>query len=809
MSSHNAVLWYDKPAPTWNAALPLGNGRLGAMVFGGVSTERLQLNEDTLYSGEPRQRDLPLDITPDLAQVEAWLREGHYRRAAEFIEGHWVGRAQPCYQPLGDLWLDFECEGNVSGYRRELDLASALHRVSYRQGGVLYRREVFVSQPDQVLAVHLSANSRQALSLSVRLTSPHPTTHTLAGDNGLLVTAGQVPGLALRRTLEQVELSGEQWKYSEIWDEQGQRRPQAAQLLYSHDVGGRGTYFETRLRAATSDGQVTREDDALHIAGATEVTLYLTAASSYSGFDRSPSRRGVDPMVQASDTLLNLRGKSYREVKQAHEQDYRRLFERVSLDLGEATPQGALTTDQRIARFAVGNDPSLAALLFQFGRYLMISGSRPGTQPLNLQGIWNEHVLPPWAGAYTTNINAEMNYWPVESCNLSECHEPLLRMIRELAVNGTRVAREMYGRSGWVAHHNTTLWRGAQPVDGTAFCALWPMAASWLCQHLWEHYCFTGGQRFLAEQAYPVMRGAAQFLLEWLVLDENDLYTTPVSASPENQFIYEDDGEEHVGSMTQGSTMDLAIIRELFGNCLQAGRILGVDAALRRELSHRLARLRPYRIGSKGQLLEWEHEFEERDPHHRHVSHLYALYPSNQITMQGTPELHQAAERALELRGDGGTGWSMAWKVNLWARLGDGDHAYRMLANILVLVDSAETNYHHGGSYPNLFNAHPPFQIDGNLGSTAGIAEMLLQSHAGRLDLLPALPSAWPRGSVKGLCARGGFEVDIDWAEGQLVKAVVCAKLGGELVIGYRDKSIVMESEPGQAYCLGANLDIC
>ncbi len=908
-SSQDLKLWYNKPAAKWTEALPIGNGRIGAMVFAGLENDRIQFNEETLWTGEPRNYNKPdaykyLDAIRNLLfagkQKEAealaekeflglksfdaekstwianavaekkyatenfddsqwptmavpswdgwetvgfealdgavWLRTSFilpddwepndmiadlnrirdndytfvngvligsqqntearkytvsknilhkgknaisilvlnfsdkggvygYKDTAKHIgiypinneaskislNGQWkylvandspppVGTYQASYQPFGDLNLKFSNTASASNYKRELDIANAVATTSYSIGTIDYKRAYFLSMPNQALVVHLTANKKASINFEALLSSPHRNYTITKSNNNTIILSVQVRNGAL--------------------------------------------HGKSYLQIKTSGGNVRYDNEKLIVANADEATIYVTAGTNYKNYHDVTA----DAALPCITALKSLQGKTYSQIKEAHIKSYQKYFNKYSIHLGISKNE-KLPTDERLEKFATSNDPAFVALYQQYGRYLLIASSQPGTRPANLQGIWNDLTNPPWGSKYTTNINAEMNYWPAELLNLSAMHQPLFDMIDELAVAGKQTARNYYNAPGWVLHHNTDLWRGTAPINASNH-GIWVTGGAWLCQHLWEHYLFTQDKLFLKNKAYPIMKDAALFFNSFLIKDPATgfLISTP-SNSPEQ------------GGLVAGPTMDHQIIRSLFKNLIDASRILTTDATLRNTLQEKYNRIAPNTIGKYGQLQEWMQDKDDTTNKHRHISHLWGMYPGSEINFDKTPALMQAAKQSLLYRGDAATGWSLGWKINCWARFKDGDHAYKM---IQMLMSPTKGN---AGSYPNLFDAHPPFQIDGNFGGAAGIAEMLLQSHTDFIDILPALPAALPNGKVKGICARGGFVIDINWRNGEMENIIVVSKAGLPLQLRYKGKVKNITTTKNGVYTFDASLN--
>jgi alpha-L-fucosidase 2 len=752
-------LWYRQPASQWVEALPVGNGRLGGMVFGGIALERVQFNENTVWTGEPHDYSHP-GAYKYLGPIRELLLAGKQKEAEDLATREFmsVPLHQKAYQAFGDILLDFPDvqEREVTGYRRQLDLDNAAATVEYVWRGVTYRREVFASWPAQVLVIRLTAGKPGSLSFEAGLKSAHAGSAVQPAGDGELSMTGAVADSAIR--------------------------------------------FEARLLVNIEGGRRQSRGGRIAVTGANSATIVLSGATNFKNYKDV----SADPKQRNHAYLAAVRSQSYDALKAAHRADHQRLFRRVKMDLGSSAAS-ELPTDERIKRFSTGGDPQLVALLVQFGRYLMIASSREGGQPANLQGIWNDSNKPPWDSKYTCNINTEMNYWLAESANLGECHLALFNALKDLSVAGAVTAQEHYNARGWVVHHNFDLWRGTAPINASNH-GIWQTGGAWMALHLWEHYLFTGDKDFLRISGYPLMRGAALFFVDTLVKDpQHGWLITGPSNSPEQ------------GGLVMGPTMDCQIVRGLFGAVIAASRILGVDEALRGQLTDMRGRIAPDQVGRHGQLQEWLEDQDDPQNHHRHVSHLWGVYPGSEITPYGSPELFAAARKSLEFRGDAATGWSMGWKVNLWARFLDGGHAYRILENLIKPAGA-----HQAGLYPNLFDAHPPFQIDGNFGTPAGIVEMLLQSQdpygapasltpvesgqAAFVHLLPALPSAFPNGSVSGLKARGAIEIGIAWRNGKLAHATLRSEKSKAVRVRYAGKEREIDLDGGHVYELQPDL---
>ncbi len=759
------TLWYNQPASDWTEALPIGNGRLGAMIYGRSDKEIIQFNEETLWTGQPHDY-AHKGANKYFQRIRELLWAGKQGEAEDLAMEGFMSEplGQLCYQPFGNILLDFPGHENPVQFERKLDMAEAVSTVAYNIGDIAYKREIFSTHPGEAVVIRLEASKKGALEFSAGMDSPQDS-YEVSVENDMVIIKGKANNYPQKRVRE-----GAPYPESKL-------------------------NFEARLKVIPDGGELISDGNKIAVKNANTATLVLVAATNFVNYQDISG----DPEKRCNEYLEKLDGKSYPELKEEHISDYSELFGRVELDLGESDIS-LRPTNERLASFQQDEDPSMVALLYQYGRYLLISSSRQGTQPANLQGIWNNDMAPSWDSKYTININTEMNYWLSEITNLSEMTDPLISMVEDLSMTGRTVAKEHYNLGGWVAHHNTDIWRGAAPINH-ANHGIWPTGGAWLSQHLWWHYQFIGDKEYLGTRAYPVLKSASEFFAGYLVADPThpDWLVSGPSNSPEN------------GGLVMAPTMDHQIIRNLFANTIEAAEILGVDAYFVSVLKEKRARIAPNQIGQYGQLQEWLEDKDDPKSEHRHVSHLWGLHPGNEIHPITTPELAEACKVTLSHRGDGGTGWSRAWKINFWARLLDGDHSFLLLKNLVVPSRIPGAGKDQGGLYNNLFDAHPPFQIDGNFGATSGITEMLLQSHLRDengdfyQDILPALPSALASGKISGIKGRGGFEFEMNWAEGKLVSLKVKSLLGNKLNLRYAGQLISQDTQKGETYSFTAD----
>ncbi len=776
-AQNNLKLWYKQPAKDWNEALPIGNGTLGAMIFGRVNEELIQLNEQTLWTGGPADLNPNFAAPKYLQPVRDAIFKDSIGEAVKFLK-KMQGPNTQMYQPLGDVILKQQFKGTIVDYYRDLDISNATSTTKFTSDGITYTREIFSSAPAKAIIIRLTADRTASLNFTVDVNHELRYQKSVSANKELILKG----------------------KARITSDERRNMKP----LVYEEDSHCKGMRFQFRIKAVNKDGVVTNTDSSLIISNATEVVLYITAATSFNGYEKCPDSEGKDENKMATDNMGAALKQNFKQLLSEHIKDHKKYFDRVSLTLNDHAISD-IPTDQRLDEYKKGaDDYGLEELYFQFGRYLLIGSSRPGGMPANLQGIWNKEIRPSWRSNYTTNINLQMNYWPSETCNLSDLAQPLMQHIQRLAKNGTATATNYYNMKGWAVHHNSDIWAQTNPVGeggGDPKWANWALGSPWLSQHLFEHYNFTGNKRFLADTAYPLMKTAALFCLDWLVEKDGHLVTAP-STSPENIYLHPNG---YKAAVTVASAMDMEIIWDLFTNIMEASAILNIDQPFALMIKQKRALLSPLKIGKKGNLVEWFGDWEDEDPQHRHVSQLFALHPGREISPLLDTAFSNAARKTLETRGDGGTGWSKAWKINFWARLLDGDHAYKMYKELLKT-----------STLNNLFDTHPPFQIDGNFGATAGVAEILLQSQLGYLQLLPALPKAWKSGAVKGLRARGGFIVDLEWKENRLVKLKIFSSAGGnckiklpgtEKPVGKTLLQGMNTDQPGNAYSFSTELN--